>query len=186
MTYIVTLWCVACVGEGLKVSQSEDTCKSRGSLLKINLRRFHPKKIYPGAAGSPFLTFCWQGLSQKKGLLFCFEISWADDTNSIQECMKIDFLMLLGLILSEKNDDGVYNVLKCQNRWAKRPWTSIFCIFNYIRCLQPISWIRVIGNPHKSLFLSPMLTYFTKKSLSYEYLLQSRCQGPGIEHNGKK
>ena len=62
------------LGEGLKVPQSEDTFKSRGQSLKINLRRVHQKKIYLGAAGCPFLTFCRQSLSQGKGLPFCFEI----------------------------------------------------------------------------------------------------------------
>ena len=66
------------------------------------------------------------------------------------------------------------------------PERACFAFLKYFCCFQPISWTRVMGNPHKSLFLSPMLTYFTGKSLSDEFLLKFRCQGPGIEHNGKK
>ena len=66
------------------------------------------------------------------------------------------------------------------------PEQAFFAFSSIFVDLQPINWIRVIRNPHKSLFLSPMLTYYTRKSLSYEYLLQFCCQGPGIEHNGKK
>ena len=68
----------------------------------------------------------------------------------------------------------------------KGPGRAFLAFCKYFYCFQQISWIQFIGNPHKSLFLSPMLTYFTKKSLLDENLLQFHCQEPGIEHNGKK
>ena len=66
------------------------------------------------------------------------------------------------------------------------PAGAFYAFCKYFHCFQPISQTRMVGNPHKSLFLSPMLTYFTKKSLLDENLLQFHCQEPGIEHNGKK